>query len=111
MANEFNSSDADGDRSSMSYVVTGMRTELLYLSVLAATGYLTADMPGMPAFILRFKRGWLDIEHKNAGGYKSIAKGWSGNSENWTASLGESSYRISAAFGLRDFVLDALTAA
>ncbi len=111
MANEFKSSDSGGVRSSMSYVITGMRTELLYLSVLAATGYLTSDIPGMDAFILRFKRGWIDIEAKNAGGYKSWAKGGSGNSENWTASLGESNFRVSAAFGLRDFILDALTPA
>ncbi len=112
LGKEFDVSDGSCRRSSFSYVVGGARCELMYLCVLAATGYLTPDIAGMSAFMAQTERGYNDLLEKDQRGYKSVAKCWggTGGSENWTHSWGVSNYRFPATPALfYDFLNPLLT--
>jgi hypothetical protein len=82
MANEFDTSDAGGPRSAMSYVTTGTRIVLDMLLLLGAL-----DLYEMtPALKARVDIGMTDIKYKNDNGYLSHSKGGrpSANNEDWT---------------------------
>jgi len=105
------SGSQSNDRSSMSYAVGASRVELVYLSVLAATGYLTRTTSGMAALMARMERGYLDIEKKDIGGYLSVANNWGSGSQNWDRqSWGIAEYRIDATLDMfKTFLKPALT--
>lgn len=82
MANEFDTSDAGGPRSAMSYVTTGTRIVLDMLMLMGAL-----DVYEMPTALKeRVDVGMTDIKFKNDNGYWSHAKGGkpSANNEDWT---------------------------
>lgn len=82
MANEFDTSDAGGPRSAMSYVTTGTRIVLDMLMLMGAL-----DVYKMPTALKeRVDIGMTDIKYKNDNGYLSHSKGGkpSANNENWT---------------------------
>ncbi len=102
MAQELDGQDADGKRSAMTYAVGGARCELIYMCVLAATGYLSRDMKNMSSLMSRMDKGYTDLIAKTDGGYKSYSKGGGGNSNNetWTRSWAESNYSIDLTFDM-----------
>jgi hypothetical protein len=102
MAQELDGQDAEGKRSAMSYAVGGARCELIYMCVLAATGYLSRDTKNMSSLLDRMDKGYTDLIAKTDGGYKSYAKGGGGstNNETWTRSWATSNYSIDLTFDM-----------
>jgi hypothetical protein len=102
MAQELDGQDSNGKRSAMSYAVGGARCELIYMSVLAATGYLSRDTKNMSSLLSRMDKGYTDLIAKTDGGYRSYSKGGGGstNNENWTRSWAESNYSIDLTFDM-----------
>lgn len=113
MANELDTTDG-GDpcngnnkaaRSAMSYAVDGARAELMMLSVLGATGYISPEFTGMDTVMGRVFAGWRDFQDKTDRGFKSTSKGQcaAGGRETWDGSFPEGTYLFSVGKDLADF--------
>ena len=109
MQDELDASDADGDRSSMSYAMGGARAEGIHLCVLTALGYLTKDQTGMAALMNRLEIGVGDLKYKTKEGYLSYAKGGGGGSEGWTQSWADTNYAPELYWEMVEFLKGSLT--
>lgn len=121
MTQELNTSDGGAPcnnnkgspRSSMSYSISGTQIEMSYLLVMAATGYISRESPGLHdnlpgetfSAYERFVMGWEDMQYRTLKGYKSTAKGdCSTNREDWTADFAQTKWRIDVTWALFDVV-------
>ena len=90
MAREFDSSDAEGRRSSASYVMFGTRVALDWMTLLMCAGLLDRTAPQIQALKNRVNIGLTDLKYKSEHGYYSYAHGGRGsNNETWTEALAE----------------------
>ncbi len=87
MANEFDTIDAKGKRSSASYVTHGYRVIMNWLGVEMANGTLDRRDPDVRALAAQIDIGVTDLIYKSENGYLSYAKGGppASNNEDWTA--------------------------
>ncbi len=87
MANEFDTVDGKGKRSSASYVTNGYRVIMNWLGVEMANGTLDRSDPEIRALAAQIDIGVTDLIYKSENGYLSYAKGGppASNNEDWTA--------------------------
>jgi hypothetical protein len=109
MAQELKGSDAQGGRSSMSYVYNGYIAHMALATAMTAQGL--APDADVVAMATRVRRGTIDLRYRTAHGYLSYAKGgrfYGGgtvtNNENWPT-RGDAA--LIAGFGMGDLVVEA----
>jgi hypothetical protein len=101
MATELDYSDAEGDRSSMSYSMWGIRCFFYTMVLAAATGLVDRRAAWVQALLPKMTRGMTDFKYKSDNGYRSYAHGGSsGGNEDWTSANSSSSWGWSYNFGL-----------
>ena len=107
MANEFDTIDAKGKRSSASYVIHGYRVIMNWLGVEMANGTLDRRDPDVQALAAQVDIGVTDLIYKSQNGYLSYAKGGppASNNEDWTASKQAVKWGWSYTFGIWTHVL------
>jgi hypothetical protein len=107
MANEFDTVDGRGKRSSASYVTKGYRVIMNWLSVEMANGTLDRHAPEIQALAAQIDIGVTDLIYKSENGYLSYAKGGppSSNNEDWTARKQAVKWGWSYTFGIWTHVL------
>lgn len=107
MANEFDTVDGNGKRSSASYVTHGYRVIMNWLSVEMANGTLDRSAPEVREMAAQIDIGVTDLIYKSENGYLSYAKGGppASNNEDWVARKQAVKWGWSYTFGIWTHVL------
>jgi hypothetical protein len=107
MANEFDTVDGKGKRSSASYVTSGYRVIMNWLCVEMANGTLDRSAPEVRKMVEQIDIGVTDLIYKSENGYLSYAKGGppASNNEDWVARKQAVKWGWSYTFGLWTHVL------